>query len=244
MASRLSIVPVLDLRGGEVVHARAGDRARYRPIRSKLAASSAPDAVLQGLLSLAPFRAIYIADLDAIERRGDHRRLVADLAQRADGVAFWIDGGIGAAAEAAAFAAAGLMPVLGSETLTSVQELAAAQRQLGNDGFVLSLDYRGDRLLGPPGLDAMAEYWPDRVIAMTLARVGTGAGPDIARLDTLMRVAGGRSVYAAGGVRDRADLEALAAIDVAGALVASALHDGSLSRETLAAFMGKRAENR
>ena len=224
MTSRFSIVPVLDLKAGQVVHARAGDRAHYQPIRSTLAESSAPDAVLRGLLSLAPFRAVYIAD----------------LAQGAAGVEFWVDAGIATAAEAAALAAARLTPVLGSETLSSVQELAAAQRQLGSDGFVLSLDYRGDRLLGPAALDVSAEHWPNRVIAMTLARVGSGAGPDVARLSTLMRVAGGRAIYAAGGVRDRADLEALVAIDVAGALVASALHDGRLSRDALAAFMGNR----
>lgn len=240
MTSRFSIVPVLDLRGDEVVHARAGERARYQPIRSRLAESSAPDAVLRGLLSLAPFRAVYIADLDAIERRGDHRQLVADLAQAAAGVEFWVDAGVGTAAEAAALAATRLTPVLGSETLASVQELVAAKRQFGSDGFVLSLDYRGDRLLGPPGLDVLAEHWPARVIAMTLGRVGSGAGPDIARLSMLKRIAGNRAVYAAGGVRDRTDLEALVAIDVAGALVASALHDDRLSREALAAFMGNR----
>ena len=240
MTSRFSIVPVLDLKDGQVVHARAGDRARYQPIRSRLAESSAPDAVLRGLLSLAPFRAVYIADLDAIERRGDHRRLAADLAQGAAGVEFWVDGGIGTAGEAVALAAVRLIPVLGSETLASVQELAATKRQLGSDGFVLSLDYRGDRLLGPSGLDGMAEHWPDRVIAMTLARVGSGAGPDIARLSTLKRIAGKRAVYAAGGVRNRADLDALAAIDVAGALVASALHDGRLSRAALKIFTGNR----
>ena len=65
MASFL-IVPVLDLKGGEVVHARAGERERYLPIRSRLAAGSAPAAVVDGLLSVAPFRRIYIADLDAL----------------------------------------------------------------------------------------------------------------------------------------------------------------------------------
>ena len=60
------------------------------------------------------------------------------------------------------------------------------------------------------------------------------AGPDISRLQDVMGRAGDRRVYAAGGVRGAADLMALSALRVAGALVASALHDGRLSREALA----------
>lgn len=68
---------------------------------------------------------------------------------------------------------------------------------------------------------------------MTLARVGAFAGPDLALLSAVARRAPGREIYAAGGLRDARDLEALARIGVAGALVASALHDGRLSRDDL-----------
>ena len=46
---------------------------------------------------------------------------------------------------------------------------------------------------------------------MTLARVGSGAGPDLKRLALIRSIAGGREIYAAGGVRDAADLSALKA---------------------------------
>jgi phosphoribosylformimino-5-aminoimidazole carboxamide ribotide isomerase len=64
---------------------------------------------------------------------------------------------------------------------------------------------------------------------MTLARVGSGAGPDVDRLAAVRRIASGRRIYAAGGVRDAADLAALAHAGIAGALVATALHDGRLA---------------
>src|SRR5690349_3902418 len=92
--SPFSIVPVLDLKGGVVVHARAGERDRYLPIRSRLAEGSVPEAMIDGLLSVAPFRRLYIADLDAIERRGDHRAVIAELARRHPGIEFWVDAGI------------------------------------------------------------------------------------------------------------------------------------------------------
>ena len=60
---------------------------------------------------------------------------------------------------------------------------------------------------------------------MTLARVGSGAGPDLARLASIQSIAGGREIYAAGGVRNAADLSALTAAGVSGALAATALHE-------------------
>ena len=39
---------------------------------------------------------------------------------------------------------------------------------------------------------------------MSLDRVGTGNGPDVARLRDVVEQAGARSVYASGGMRDSA----------------------------------------
>jgi phosphoribosylformimino-5-aminoimidazole carboxamide ribotide isomerase len=70
---------------------------------------------------------------------------------------------------------------------------------------------------------------------MTLARVGSGAGPDLKRFAAIRSIAEEREIYAAGGVRDGADLSALKAAGAAGALIATALHDGRVGRADLAA---------
>ena len=231
-----TIVPVLDLKSGQVVHARAGERARYLPIRSTLAAGSEPRAVLDGIISLAPFRCVYIADLDAIEGRGSHRALIADLSRHHRGIEFWIDAGFATAAAAADIADRRTIPALGSESLRDESELAAASARMGAAGWLLSLDYRGDRFIGPPAIETRSDEWPERVIAMTLSRVGGGAGPDLARLAAVQLLAGTRRVFAAGGVSGPADLDRLASMGVAGALVASALHDGRLTAAALSGF--------
>jgi len=230
------IVPVLDLKAGQVVHARAGERDRYLPIRSPLAAGSEPRAILDGLLALAPFRCVYIADLDAIEGRGDHRDLIEDLVDRHRKLDIWVDAGFGDADRAAEVADMGATPVLGSESWRDGGRLTAALSQLGARRCVLSLDYRGDGFVGPPGFDTEPALWPDRVIVMTLGRVGTGLGPDLARLEAVSRRAPSHRVFAAGGVRGSQDIRALAERRLAGVLVATALHDGRLSREALAEF--------
>jgi phosphoribosylformimino-5-aminoimidazole carboxamide ribotide isomerase len=71
---------------------------------------------------------------------------------------------------------------------------------------------------------------------LTLARVSSGAGPDVDRLAAVRAIASGRRIYAAGGVRDGADLTALAGAGIAGALVATALHDGRLRRADIDAL--------
>jgi phosphoribosylformimino-5-aminoimidazole carboxamide ribotide isomerase len=235
-----SIVPVLDLKGGRVVHARAGERARYLPIRSRLAEGSDVFAITDGLLSLAPFRRLYIADLDAIEGEGDHSTLIGRLAQRHPDVELWVDRGVATPAAASSAARDGVIPVLGSESLADAGIVAAVLTELGPRGCVLSLDYRGERFLGPLALETNGELWPDRVIVLSLSRVGTGAGPDLTRLLGLRALAGGRQIFAGGGTRDRADIDRLATAGLAGALVATALHDGRLTRDGLADFAMER----
>ena len=53
---------------------------RYRPLEhSRVSASPEPAAVIEGLLALHPFRTLYIADLDAIRKQGDHKALIFGL---------------------------------------------------------------------------------------------------------------------------------------------------------------------
>ena len=98
---------------------------------------------------------------------------------------------------------------------------------------MLSLDFRGDVFQGPTQLAADEMLWPQRVIVMTLAKVGTGSGPDFARLGEIRAQAPMHEIYAAGGVRHGDDLRALAKAGIDGALVATALHDGKITRQDL-----------
>lgn len=231
------LIPVIDLMGGLVVHARAGERDRYRPLEgSAVCAGAAPEAVVRGLLALYPFRTLYIADLDAILKTGDHKPLIRELRRSFPELRLWVDAGFAAACSCKRFLAAEIGDlVLGSE---SQADLGLLQALRGEPQVVLSLDYQEDSPVGPGDLFATPELWPERVIAMTLARVGVGAGPDLERLDAIRAFAPDRRVYAAGGVRDGGDLAALRGLGCAGVLLASALHDGRLGAEELAEASG------
>lgn len=212
---------------GQVVHARMGLRAQYRPLRSPLAGNdSDPLRVVDALLGLHPFRRLYVADLDAIAGRTGHADTIAAIGRRHPAIELWVDSGQRYPATATTAA----VPVLGTESLGAVPADVAPSR------WVLSLDFRGGRLLGAEAWLQASHQWPDDVIAMTLDRVGSTAGPDLQLLRALRGDAPHRRLYAAGGVRDGTDLSALAATDVHGVLLASALHDGRIGRDDLRRF--------
>jgi phosphoribosylformimino-5-aminoimidazole carboxamide ribotide isomerase len=228
------VIPVVDLVGGQVVHARKGNRDAYRPIVSPLSPTSDPVDVVGGLLALHPFTTLYVADLDSILGRGDNRGALRRLRTAFPALQLWIDNGAHDSTALAALLDEDLgVPVVGSESQRD-GALVAAHR--GSDRVILSLDFRKDLFLGCRTVLESPDTWPNRVIVMTLARVGGEAGPDFDRLRAIRTVAGGRAVFAAGGLRDGRDLAECKALGCAGALVATALHDGRLSGSDLEAY--------
>jgi phosphoribosylformimino-5-aminoimidazole carboxamide ribotide isomerase len=232
--SALRIIPVLDLKGGEVVRAEQGQRDRYRPIVTPLAENSDAVAVAEGLRRLYPFPIFYIADLDAIEGRAPNEPALSRLGAMPQAPELWVDAGIAdREVLAAALSEPLVRPVLGSE---SQLDDTLLRRFRDHPGLILSLDFFAEGFRGPPSVLAEPELWPQRVIVMTLAKVGSAAGPDFARLEEVKAKAGTRGVIAAGGVRNEADIRALSALGIAAALVATSLHDNTLTPAQLASL--------
>lgn len=227
----MQVIPVVDLKGGVVVRAQRGDRAAYQPIETPLSPTSEAVDVVRGLLTLHAFRTLYVADLDAIMATGDNVDAIRRIRQAFPSLDLWIDNGAADAGALDALSASKLgAPVIGSESQRDGALLSRVAEAL------LSLDFRGDAFLGPLEILERPELWPQRIIVMTLARVGSAAGPDIERLAAIRAIADGRMIYAAGGVRDANDLSMLRAAGLAGAIVATALHDGHLTGAEIARF--------
>lgn len=230
----LRIIPVLDLKGGQVVRARQGQRHLYAPIVTPLAQSAEPADVARGLRTLFPFSTFYCADLDAIAGLPPNRAAIESLRVMPSAPSLWIDAGISDAATLeGVLATPGVNPVIGTETLPDDKLLRSFHQ---HPDLILSLDFFADGFRGPEAILSQANLWPATVIVMTLAKVGSAAGPDTTLLGEIKARAGGRAIVAAGGIRNDGDVRRLAEMGVSAALIATSLHDGTLTATHLASL--------
>jgi phosphoribosylformimino-5-aminoimidazole carboxamide ribotide isomerase len=245
----MRIIPVLDLSRGVAVHARAGDRARYQPVRSALAPRSLgdPRTLLHGYRERLGARECYLADLDAIQGEGPQLGLIEELAPLAG--TLLVDGGVTEPDAARVLLRRGAARVVvGLETLRGVGDLTAIVSAVGGDRVVFSLDLRHGRPVVQTGVQALAASDPEAlaarateagagaVLMLDLARVGTGGGVDLRLLAMLRRAVGSTELLAGGGVRTRRDLDRMRDVGCDGALVASALHAGEIGAADVAAL--------
>ncbi|CAD5372159.1 Nickel transporter [Rubrivivax sp. A210] len=235
----IQLIPVIDLLQGRVVRAVRGDRRSYKPVVSQLCGSSEPLEVATILCEHCDAGRLYVADLDALMGGVAQQAALQALLAGLPDTELWLDAGFADAAAAQALLAAlgpqaaRVVPVLASESLRSRRALeeAFAATSLGRDRAALSLDRRDGQRLDTAGCWDAPELWPQRVIVMTLERVGSGAGPDLETMAALRRLAPQARLVGAGGVRSAADLAQAAAAGAEAWLVASALHDGQLPRQ-------------
>lgn len=223
----MKLVAVIDLLDGQVVHARRGDRTNYAALTSKLCEGSDPAVVASALIALYRFDAVYVADLDAIQRRGENLAAIRAIAQAVQGTELWIDAGINTIVDVDRMHAEGHGIVIGSESLRDC-ELVDRLSRAGIE-FVLSLDFRHSQFLGPKQLRDSPNLWPKRLLAMNLDFVGSSRGPDLQLVRTLQVAVPSSLIFASGGLRDEGDLDAAYRAGASGALLATSLHDGSLS---------------
>jgi phosphoribosylformimino-5-aminoimidazole carboxamide ribotide isomerase len=118
--------------------------------------------------------------------------------------------------------------------LPSISFLKYAVDALGKKHVVVSLDIKGEKLLGRfelgnplTVLREIQKLGVDQVIVLDLARVGSGEGVNMPLLKDMLKTQ--LTLFVGGGVRDTADLLALKNVGVFGVLVATALHSGKIT---------------
>jgi len=232
-------IPVLDLKGGQAVHAVAGNRGRYGPLRSRFAPDADPSALARGLRDGFGSTELYVADLDAIVGRSEPAQAtfqaMADL-----GLILWADAGIEDGAGVAALLGSGVYRVVaGLETIRGPAALAEVVAMAGPERVVFSLDLRdgvpivaaGSTWLGDPTdpanlITQAIEAGVRQVLRLDLATVGTGRG--VAGIPPAPTAWPEVEWTTGGGVRSRADLVTLARLGYSAVLVGSAVHDGRI----------------
>ena len=213
-----------------------GERQHYRAVRSGLVAGSDPVDVARALCHECHGKAVYVADLDALEGRGDQREVIGELRDGL-GAEPWVDAGVSDPEAASRLLAAGAARVIvGTETLTDIGSLRAIRTGLPPARMLVSVDVgdagvlsRCSALSGQPPLAAielLAGEGVTEVILLALRQVGTGEGPDLEMLRAVRAAFPELRLIVGGGVRTAEDLLALAEAGADGVLLATALHRG------------------
>ena len=238
----MRVIGVVDLLAGRAVHARAGRRDSYQPVRAVAGLpieSGDALALARAYVDRLGVTELYAADLEAILGGASQDALVAAVA--ALDAPLWVDAGVTSTQRARHSLGLGATRVVvGLETLASYEALGEICAALDGDRVAFSLDLRegepvvaatGDIPLREPAhvvASRAANAGVGAVIVLDLARVGTSAGLDFALIARVRESTPGQILLAGGGVRGYEDLARLADAGCDGALVATALHDGRL----------------
>jgi len=235
----MQIIPVIDLLGGVVVHAKQGARQSYQPLQSQLTSSHQALDIVAALLDVYPFEQLYIADLNAIQKVNgiddNNYSVIAEIKQHYPALNIWVDAGISTPSELDIWHMSGVNLVIGSENFTKLDDYLVIKNLL-QDHFMLSIDFMPQGYAGPIELLENAQLWPKDVIVMSLTNVGAHLGVNTDLVSTIQQRAPQQRIYAAGGVRHIEDLNLLREMGVHGALVASALHQKQITSAQLLRF--------
>lgn len=237
----VQLIPSLDLMDGRVVRLHKGDRAQATFY------DVAPEAWVESLAAAGATR-IHLVDLQGAFG-GAKQEAFGAFPARHPSIRFQLGGGLRSRDRIQAALDAGFEAVVGTLAVEKPRELAG----LPPSRVIVALDLRGRRVMtrgwvaesvceSTDVFESLLTFGFRRALVTDVDRDGTLAGPG---LDAAAWVASeGFEVQASGGVKELADLDALAAIPgVSGAISGKALLDGRLDladRAVRAALSGGR----
>jgi phosphoribosylformimino-5-aminoimidazole carboxamide ribotide isomerase len=241
----MDVIPVIDILRGVAVHAHRGERAGYRPIRSVLLQGAEPLALAGAYRRILGSTTAYVADLDAIMGTGDNLAIIGDMAAEEPQLDLLVDAGIRSADEVARLLESGAKKVIiASESMAGLDAATGLLAQLETRNTLFSIDLR-DRAVrwrdgssettDPCNVAALLSTLGIRdAILLEIERIGTGIGADAAFLGRITLAAPDMRFIVGGGIKTAADLLQLKRAGACGVLLATALHDGTITGEDLA----------
>ncbi|MGH1537227.1 MAG: HisA/HisF-related TIM barrel protein [Gammaproteobacteria bacterium] len=230
----MQIVPVIDLCKGVVVHAVKGNRKEYKAIDSKISPSPNPLDVITNLLTISNFSSIYVADLGALEQQNNHINIIESICEKFPNLTIWLDTGYTLIKHYLQLPNNhNLRLILSSESLPSTEALSSLINQYPKHDFILSLDYKANKLLGAIDLLQHIHLWPKDVIVLNLSNVGAKCGSQFPHeLDKNM-LTNNFNIYYGGGVRNLSDIQKLKSLNFTGALISTALHNSNITTKDI-----------
>ncbi len=241
----MRIIPVLDILNAQVVHGVKGERNKYSPIHSVLSPSSNPLDIALALKRHFPITELYIADLDAIMHQHSSFSYLDNIIQQS-ALFIMIDAGIDTSISIQGLLKKGVTKVIvGTETLHSLNNLKKILQAIPPENLIVSLDLKYGKILTKAKdlstvspLEAVLCFERLGVlelIVLELTKVGSESG---VRTNLLQNIIQNTSIpiITGGGARNIQDLRELKDAGIAGVLIATALHSGTITASDLSSL--------
>ena len=224
----MEIIPVLDLMSGMAVSGKSGHRETYQPLKTVY--SSYPDPVqIASSLKRQGAHQIYIADLDAIEKKGSNLELIRKINHILPVMMDWGVKDLKSFEFALEFAD---KIIVATETLKSLEELTKIFEKFPKDRIVVSVDIKNDQLLAKEmdiSLNDFKEFLidlnPSQIILLDISQVGTFNGFNKQLIDEFAEFKD--SLILGGGIIP-SEIKSLNEKGLKKVLVGSALHKGDI----------------
>jgi phosphoribosylformimino-5-aminoimidazole carboxamide ribotide isomerase len=236
------IIPVIDILNSKAVHARKGERAKYKPLKSILIDSSEPIEIVKFLNQKFKFKEFYIADLDAIIKKKPNLVLLTKILKIPE-IDIILDPGIRDSADLVRYSKFKLKKlILGIETINSFDVINEALKVFGKNRIIVSIDMFNRNLISkieeleswtPIDLiNRLKEFSVQEIILLDLFRVGQKIG-GIPKFYLDIRSNFKGTVLVGGGIKNFEDLQLYYNHNFSGVLIATALYDGSINVKKL-----------
>jgi len=220
--SVLELLPAIDVSGGQAVRLSSGS--------VDVGSWGSPIDVARSFDETGA-RWVHLVDLDLAFGRGENSELLARVI-----VALW--GGITSRAAIEAGLAMGPERVnVATQALARIDDVCEAVDSFG-ECVAVCLDVRGDRLAARGGCGEGGDVWEvlrvlneagvARVVVTDVTRDGQMTGSNRELLERVADSTDAR-IIASGGVNSLADIEALRALGIEGAIVGKALYQGAFT---------------
>jgi len=236
------IIPVIDILNSEAVHAIKGERAKYKPLKSKLFNSSDPVEIIEILKEKYNFNEIYLADLDAILRKKPNFDILSKISdiQNLDII---LDPGIIKKEDLLNFSDIKINKlILGVETINRFEVIKESLEIFDRTKLIISIDMFKSKILSTiKDLNSITplelifklkNLGVRELILLDLFRVGQKLG-GIPPLYLKIRKNFENNILVGGGIRDFNDLVDYKRYNFSGVLIATALYDGSINIKKL-----------
>jgi phosphoribosylformimino-5-aminoimidazole carboxamide ribotide isomerase len=243
--TKFKIIPVIDILNSKAVHAKKGERTKYKPLKSKLIQSSNPVEIIQLLKKKFGFNDFYVADLDSIIYKNPNLPILKQILEITD-MNVILDPGIVNLEDIYLYSRFDIKSlILGLETLKSFTLIDQSLQILDQNKIIISIDMYNGQILSSAKdiknqnplklIKKIESLGIKNIILLDLFRVGQKIGgiPPL-YLDLLHNFTG--NIFVGGGIKNYRDILDYKEQNFSGILIATALYDGTIDIEKLRHF--------